>query len=465
MKKLVLSLLLGILSLSITAQITLNVQTIPANTPMGDPIYVVGNFNNWDPADPNMVLTAAGNGSYTLVIYPDPGLVEFKFTRGNWDKVEGNANGGYLPNRTFNYDGQAVSIDIHILSWEDLSPVGGTAADNVFILDPNFYMPELQRNRRIWIYLPPDYQSSNKFYPVMYMHDGQNLFDASTSAFGEWEVDESLNELFAQGDYGCIVVGIDNGESHRLDEYSPWINPDYGGGEGEAYINFVLNTLKPHIDSSFRTLPGRNTTAIMGSSMGGLISMYALAEHQDKISKAGIFSPAFWFAGSAPADHVTSSGKQADVRVFFLAGGDEPASVTTNLNTVADAMLSVGFGTDEQFRQLPADGEHSEWFWRREFPAAYQWLFAGGISKSKQATPSAKLRIIPNPAGDWVQLAGLPANKKSQVQIYTMDGKLMQDTTIYGNQALNTSMLPPGQYSLRARQGKGKWIQGRLVRK
>ncbi|MDV7392611.1 alpha/beta hydrolase-fold protein, partial [Arthrospira platensis SPKY1] len=168
---------------------------------------------------------------------------------------EGNANGGFLPNRTFNFTGNPQTLNLSILTWEDLG--GGsnsTAAANVQIMNNAFFMPQLNRSRRIWVYLPPDYNTSNKHYPVIYMKDGQNLFDQATSFSGEWQVDETLNTLFNQGDYGAIVVGIDNGGSERLNEYSPWVNAQYGGGQGNAYMAFVAETLKPHIDANFRTL-------------------------------------------------------------------------------------------------------------------------------------------------------------------------------------------------------------------
>ncbi|MBV6655616.1 MAG: alpha/beta hydrolase, partial [Mameliella sp.] len=227
------------------AQVTFTITSIPENTPEDATIYAAGNFNSWNDGNADYALTAEADGTYTLTFEPAPGTLEFKFTRGSWATVEGNATGGYLPNRTLNYEGGTLEVDLEILSWEGDSPATSTAADNVFLLDEDFYMPQLDRNRRIWIYLPPDYNTSDATYPVLYMHDGQNLFDAATAAFGEWEVDESLNALFQDGDPGVIVVGIDNGGGLRLNEYSPWINPSYGGGEGAAYVDFIVETLKP----------------------------------------------------------------------------------------------------------------------------------------------------------------------------------------------------------------------------
>jgi alpha-glucosidase len=167
-----------------------------------------------------------------------------------------------LPDRTFTFTGQPQTLNLTILSWEDVGGTNSTAAANVSILNTQFWMPELNRSRRIWLYLPPDYATSTKHYPVIYMKDGQNLFDAVTSFSGEWQVDETLNTLFANGDYGAIVVGIDNGGAERLNEYSPWNNPQYGGGQGALYMDFVAETLKPFIDANYRTLPQGATTAL-----------------------------------------------------------------------------------------------------------------------------------------------------------------------------------------------------------
>ena len=104
-----------------------------------------------------------------------------------------------------------------------------------------------------------------KYYPVLYMQDGQNLFDDSTSFAGEWEVDEALHNLQMDGNYGCIVVAIENGGTERNDEYSEFNNPSYGGGQGDEYCDFMVSTLKPYIDSHYRTLSTRDFTAVAGA--------------------------------------------------------------------------------------------------------------------------------------------------------------------------------------------------------
>lgn len=471
-KFLLTGILLGVVW-TLQAQLLLKVTSVPANTPAGADIYVAGSFNNWNPGNQAFKMTPLGGGQYQISINPPVGQLKFKFTRGSWATVEGNATGGFLPDRILNYNGTPGTAELSVLSWEDLggsSGGNGTAAPNVSVLDNAFFMPELGRNRRIWLYLPPDYNTSTKKYPVLYMHDGQNLFDATTSFSGEWQVDESLNELHSQGDYGCIVVGIDNGGQYRLDEYSPWVNSQYNaGGQGDEYVDFIVNTLKPFIDAHYRTLPGRETTGIAGSSMGGLISMYALSERQDVFSKAGIFSPAFWFGGNQPEQHVASHAKQGPSRVYFLSGADEEQDgnqsnyVVNDMADVVNAMLAAGFTQPEIRFETFVDGAHSEWFWAREFPGVYQWLFAGAVSQIPES-PVSKLEIFPNPAGSWIRVNGLDDMETVRFRIFNSEGREVRDTVLAGNNPLYTGDLPAGVYIVKARKKGEKWMLGRFIR-
>src|SRR5436309_9793997 len=160
---------------------------------------------------------------------------------------------------------------------------------NVSLIDDQFYIPQLNRMRRIWMYYPESYLESEKKYPVIYMHDGQNLFDQATAFDKEWQVDETLNSLFAR----CIIVGIDNSE-HRMKEYNFNDHEEHGPGEGRQYMEFIATTLKPYIDATFRTKPEREHTHIAGSSMGGLISLYGALHFASIFGGAGIFSPSLW---------------------------------------------------------------------------------------------------------------------------------------------------------------------------
>ncbi|HEX6041748.1 alpha/beta hydrolase [Longimicrobium sp.] len=255
-----------------------------------------------------------------------------------------------------------------------------TASANVTVIDTAFAMPQLNRTRRIWIYLPPGYASTNRRYPVLYMHDGQNVFDAATSYAGEWGVDEALDSLAAAGDPGVIVVAVDNGPE-RMAEYSPWTHPRAGGGQGDAYVDFLANTLKPWIDARYRTRPGPESTGIMGSSMGGLISLAAAFRRPDVFGQIGVFSPSLWFSDSVFVAARESRPAGYRPRFYFVSGGSEGPPedarvVVTGQEMMVRALDEAGWTPATDVTSVaPDDGKHSEWFWRREFPAAYQWLF------------------------------------------------------------------------------------------
>lgn len=245
-----------------------------------------------------------------------------------------------------------------------------------FVLEEEFEIPELNRTRKVWLYLPPGYEDSEQQYPVIYMQDGQNLFDASASFAGEWKIDESLDLFHNNSLETVIVVGIENSKDDaRLDEYSPWRNDFYNkGGEGEAYVNFIVNNLKPYIDENYRTKSDQPNTAIGGSSMGGLISMYAIIEHQEVFGKALIFSPSFWFSEEAYT-HVETKGKQAPLKIYFAAGSNEDGNIAANTERMRIDLRRIGFTDDEVTIRIDGDGFHGEGYWARAFQPAYRWLF------------------------------------------------------------------------------------------
>lgn len=463
---------LAILPYALFAQVTFIVNAVPAVTPPGDTIFIAGNFQGWDPGNAAYMLQKnQASGNYSITLSGLSGLIEFKFTRGSWARVEGDANGNYIPNRQHNVTAGHDTLYLQILGWEDLSGGGGqsTAAPNVSILTDSFYIPQLNRYRRIWIYLPPDYASSGLNYSVLYMQDGQNVFDALTSFAGEWEVDETLNDLHAQGDTGIIVVAIDNGQSHRFNEYSPWYNPNYGGGEGVAFTNFIVNTLKPFIDSAYRTLPDRENTGIMGSSLGALISLYAGITFQDIFSKVGSFSPAYWFNPEI-FTHVSTTGKQENMRFYQVCGGLEGANMVTNMNAMENELGNAGFGSGEIMNLVKADGEHSEWFWAREFHDAYMWLFHNNPASRKDLLPAnPQLLVYPNPAKGtaWLSLSNAEIYHNSgRINLYSISGQLVKTYPLSsGNrtQRINTNLFGSGLYLISLVLDNGRTFHGKLI--
>ena len=251
-----------------------------------------------------------------------------------------------------------------------------TAAANVKILATDFDIPQLQRKRRIWVYLPLDYEQGKKRYPVLYMQDGQNLFDAKTSFAGEWRVDETLNNLAKTQNRSCIVIGIDNGGEKRMGEYAPWDHPRFGKGEGVAYTKFMVETLKPYVDKNFRTLKGPESTAVIGSSMGGLIAFYAALEYPEVFGRTGVFSPSFWHSEAAFEFAKTKGPKAKKLKIYMFTGALEgKAEMVAPMERMAKVLKEAGFTKRRLYTALPKDGNHSEAFWAREFEGAYTWLF------------------------------------------------------------------------------------------
>ena len=371
------------------AQLTMRV-AVPPSTPGAAEVYVAGTFNDWNPKATGYRLNKDGD-AYTITI-PSvrAGIVEFKFTLGSWESVETDAEGRDVANRTFTVDGStAATYTGAVAGWRDASsvrPRPHTMSKSVSILSDTFRIPQLNRTRRVWLYLPPDYTTSNKTYPVIYMHDGQNVFDAATSFAGEWSVDETLDSLHARGDWGAIVVAIDNGGSHRSDEYQPFSNPqrpDWRGGEGDEYVDFIVHTLKPYIDSHYRTRKDRLNTGIAGSSLGGLISFYAAVKYPNVFGRVAAFSPAFFTNPEVYALTRKLKPQRPSSRFYLLSGWEEtvpghpPGLFAGPQREMVDTLKAAGFNVTRDVRALlPADGAHSEWFWRREFPMAYLWLFA-----------------------------------------------------------------------------------------
>lgn len=428
----------------LSAQLTIIVDEIPANTPEDPQIFIAGDFQGWDPGNPEYLLEEQFDGSFLIEISPTPGTITYKFTRGSWDTVEGNENGGFLPDRQYVWDGEPETTTLQILTWEDTGGLESTAADNVSIMDPGFYMPQLDRYRRVWIYLPPDYElAPDKYYPVLYMHDGQNVFDAATSFVGEWEVDETLNDLFDAGDYGCIVVAVDNGGEFRIDEYSPWVNTEYGGGQGDDYMQFLVNTLKPFIDMNYRSFTGREYTGIMGSSLGGLISTYGGIEYSGTFSKIGTFSPSYWFADES-FTHVEETVPEGDMKIYTIAGELEGGSMVADAEAMETTYEAAGYSDDEHLLLVHDDGQHSEWYWRREFGDAYEWLFGGLDLNVASAQKEIIMSVYPNPAREVLHIRTSILDPL-HVQISNLQGKVVMDTLMVTNQ-LDISFLPAGSY-------------------
>ncbi len=369
--------------LSAQYKLTVKIQSVPSSF-VNEPVFAAGSFNGWNPD--LQQFSRENNMLVTEIKDVQAGRYEFKFTRGSWKNVECDAKGRDIPNRFFDLKTD-TTIVCTIEGWKDDAANAAsvhTASKNVTLAAEAFEMPRLKKFRHIWVYLPPGYEKSKKHYPVMYMHDGQNVFDDYFAPFGEWGVDECLDSLIAEGKPGCIVVAIENGQMDRMSEYNPhaftWKTEKDSvvfQPKADEYLLDIIENLKPFIDKKYRTLPSKENTLIAGSSMGGLISYYAAVKYPAVFGKAGIFSPAFWTASNI--DSLTdTSGRLMKGKYFFYIGGKEGSTDVESMKRISDKVgkQSVAF----IYSIIDPEAEHKEKYWRQWFAEFYTWIMADGYN-------------------------------------------------------------------------------------
>jgi predicted alpha/beta superfamily hydrolase len=231
---------------------------------------------------------------------------------------------------------------------------------------------KLGRDKTIWVYLPYNYAQSGKHYPVIYMHDGQHVFNRSEVPKHDWFIEDKLNVLHGE----AIIVGIEHGGStHRIDELTPYKNEQHGGGHAHDYLDFLINELKPHIDSHYNTLTDAPNTTIFGSSVGGLVSFYAWLKFPDVYGNAGVFSPSFWYSGEI-FDFMKSL-EAVSGRIYLMAGDHESKDMLPDLERMEQLILERVASPSQVYKKIVHGGHHNEKLWRHEFTDAYKWLIEG----------------------------------------------------------------------------------------
>jgi predicted alpha/beta superfamily hydrolase len=249
---------------------------------------------------------------------------------------------------------------------------------------------ELGNARDVLVLLPPSYGESKRDYPVLYMQDGQNLFDRMTSFAGEWGVDETMQALSREG-IEAIVVGVGNTGASRIDEYSPFEGPR-GGGKGDAYLRFLLGTVKPLVDAEFRTSRDRMSTGILGSSLGGLIALHAFFTHPDVFGLVGALSPSLFYARGAILERAATAAPIRGGRVYVDVGTREgPMSFFRRAPHVARVRDLQRILKQKGYRDgvdlevvVDRGGRHNEADWGRRLPEAlrFLWRLRGPLAKT-----------------------------------------------------------------------------------
>ena len=347
------------------------------STPVEDerPVFLAGNFNQWLPDKEELKLNKVEEGKY-LLKFPDdiklPETFEYKYTKGGWNQVELDEFGNPTPNRIAKNKG-GVFHDF-VPHWRlDGQNLPENLMPEVRLISDKFEIPQLDRKRAVYILLPHNYEKSNKNYPVIYLQDAQNLFGKGSS-FGNWAIDKQLAVLSARGHGEVIIVAIDHGEAQRFQEYSPYSNERLGKGQGRKYAQFLAKTLKPYIDKNFRTKPDRESTGIGGSSLGGLISIYAGLMFPETFGRLMVFSPSLWISPNIYFDAIDFLS-HLPTRIYVYAGGKESKAMIPNVEKLQQTLERQGVKKTVINLSLNPEGKHSEDQWGKEFPKAIEWLF------------------------------------------------------------------------------------------
>src|SRR3954471_9448955 len=190
----------------------------------------------------------------------------------------------------------------------------------------DFHSKHLARDRAVVVYLPPGYDADPRSrFPVLYLHDGQNVFDQATSFGDEWHVDETAQDLIIAGRIEpIIVVGIYNGGDHRIDEDTPTpAGKDSACGGADNYGRMLVEELKLFIDETYKTFPGAANTAMGGSSLGGLLTMHLGLRYPTAFGKLAVLSPSVWWDHRVILDEVAALPGKRQQRIWLDAGARE----------------------------------------------------------------------------------------------------------------------------------------------
>lgn len=224
-------------------------------------------------------------------------------------------------------------------------------------------------------------------------------------------------------------------------------------GQGDLYVDFLVRTLKPYIDANYRTLPDRAHTGIGGSSMGALIATYAALREPAVFGKVAAFSPAYWFAAASLFDYVRQHPARPDTRFYFVSGTTESPTILPQMQALRDSLQRGGVPAANLSFNPRADGQHAEWFWRREFPAAYSWLYAPAVPAATRPAPRPTLRAYPNPAAEELRVELPAALTTAMLEITDARGQTVLRTPVHSGQAVDVRGLARGLYLSRVVAG------------
>lgn len=374
------------------------------------PIYFASSINGWNPADPDYVLSPRSDTRWQIVIdrVPANTTIAFKMTMGGWDREELDGSGGPIENRSLPKidrsklaPGERPVIEIEVPEFRE--PVA--LAEAVRQSGPYRRLEvtgDVRRlpvrggaggaealSRDLLVWLPPGYdepENAGRSYPVLYMMDGQNLFEAMPGLPGEWGVDETAQRLVESGEIRpLIIVGVPHAGEHRLTEYLPFGTIQGHTGDGEAFVAWMRHEVMPRVERAFRVRTGPEHTGIGGASLGGAISLFAATRHPDVFGRVlveslplladdGVGARAYLDAVSDWPDRVyvgmggrevSNNGRDSDRNAMYRAWAEE-------LDT---RLKEAGLGEDRRLLRIDAEANHNEPAWAARFPDAVRFLF------------------------------------------------------------------------------------------
>ena len=305
-------------------------------------------------------MTAGADDTWTYVVTLDPSITELA-----WKPLLDDATWARGPNYVAKR-GATVDVYPHFVNQNG----------SVSQLFTSFHSNVLGNDRVVWVYLPASYgENTRETYPVLYMHDGQNLFNPQ-APWGGWHVDDALNAAGEDGSIrDLIVVAPENAGAKREWEYTPtYDSSEMDGGGGDLYLKFLVEELKPQVDAMLRTQPARTTTGILGSSLGGLISAYAGTTRADTFGIVGAMSPSTWWDNDVIVDDVKAMTMPRPARAYVDYGDNDDGGEDTML--LVAAYLGDGYVEGTTFHSyIQPGGQHQENYWAQRFPGAAQFLF------------------------------------------------------------------------------------------
>lgn len=290
-----------------------------------------------------------------------------------WSAVLPNfLNWAFGGNKTLEKSVRQLSAERRHKMWFHLDAMAEAPNVDIMLINDKFDMPQLGKRRAVWALLPKGWDSYKERYPVLYLHDAQNLFNKK-SPFGMWGIHTHLSQMIDHGKK-MIIIAIEHGDEERITEFAPFMSSNGESGNGKRYINFIVDTLLPYINRNFPTLQSRENTGIGGSSMGGLVSLYAGLYRPEAFSKYMIFSPSLWYSSKIfnlaqrviPHFHST---------LYFYGGGKESETLIDEIKHLRKILINRGFNEIDLPFKINEDAHHNEAVWGAEFPEAMNTLY------------------------------------------------------------------------------------------